>query len=121
MSLEIAKEASKVVLEKKGTDLVLLDLKPQEDTCDYQLLCSVENEVHAKTISDAIERQCAKAIKIKPVFVEGRTNAQWIAMDYGSIIIHIFLSTVRNYYALERLWPQIQLSFLSDSNGQEGK
>ena len=106
MSMEIIKEAAKVAFEKKAEHLVVLDLKPQEDTCDYQLICSVENEIQAKTIVDSIERHCAETLKVKPVCVDGRVNAQWIAMDYGSVIIHVFLKNLRNYYALERLWPK---------------
>ena len=55
MSIEIIEEAAKAAFEKKGENLVVLDLTPQEDTCDYQLICSVENEVQAKTIVDSIE------------------------------------------------------------------
>ena len=117
MSIEIIEEAAKAAFEKKGENLVVLDLTPQEDTCDYQLICSVENEVQAKTIVDSIEQQCATKLKVKPVCVDGRTNGQWIAMDYGSVIIHVFLKTLRDYYALERLWPKA--SFQPTEDGEQ--
>jgi ribosome-associated protein len=104
--LEIAKEAITAAADKKAVRPVLLDLKGVSDLCEYQFICSGENERQTRAIADAIEDRCKKIGGIRPIAIEGKQSGNWILLDYGSTIVHIFFSYLRDYYALEQLWPK---------------
>jgi ribosome-associated protein len=70
---------------------------------DYFLVCSATNPRQGQAISDEIGRQLAEVGEF-PISVEGYSAAEWILMDYGDFIVHVFSETARSYYELERLW-----------------
>jgi len=117
--LDIAREAVTAAADKKAIRCVLQDLRGLSDLCDYQLVCSGENERQTKAIADSIEERCRRIGNIRPVAVEGKQSGNWIMIDFGSTLIHIFYDAVRNYYALESLWPKAKLLPLSP--GDEAK
>lgn len=102
--LEIAQQAAIAAADKKATRPVLLDLRGESDMCDYQFICSGENERQTRAIADAIEARCREIGNIRPIAIEGKQSGNWILLDYGSTLIHIFYSYLRDYYALEQLW-----------------
>lgn len=104
--LEIAKEAIAAAADRKAVRPVLLDLKGVSDLCEYQFICSGENERQTRAIADAIEERCKKVGGIRPIAIEGKQSGNWILLDYGSTLIHIFYNYIRDYYALEQLWPK---------------
>ena len=106
MSTKIVKMACKAAEEKQASQLVVLDLKGRSEVCDYQLVCSADNEKQTKAIADNIEVLCKSELRIAPLSIEGRASGHWIAMDYGSVIIHVFHKKLRDYYAIESLWPK---------------
>ena len=101
---QLAEVAKKAALEKKAEDILLLGMEGRSSLCDYQMLCSAENENQSRAIAAAIEEFCFKELKQRPYAIEGKGGGHWIAMDYGSIIIHIFHKQLREHYNLERLW-----------------
>ena len=103
--IEIAKEAALAAADKKAFRPVLIDLRGLADFCDYQFICSGENDRQTKAIAEAIEERCKKN-GVRPAAVEGRQSGNWITMDYGSTIIHVFFDYLRDYYALEEIWPK---------------
>lgn len=103
--LEIAKEAAAAAADKKAVRPVLLDLRGVADLCEYQFICSGENERQTRAIADAIEERCRKVGNIRPFAIEGKQTGNWILMDYGGTLIHIFYNYFRDYYAIEELWP----------------
>jgi ribosome-associated protein len=105
-SIDIAREAAAAALDKKAVRPIMLDLRGVSDLCDYQFICSGENERQTRAIADAIEARCREVGGIRPVAIEGKQSGNWILLDYGSTIIHIFFSYLRDYYALEQLWPK---------------
>jgi ribosome-associated protein len=105
-SIDIAREAAAAALDKKAVRPVMLDLRGVSDLCDYQFICSGENERQTRAIADAIEARCKEVGGIRPVAIEGKQSGNWILLDYGSTIVHIFFSYLRDYYALEQLWPK---------------
>jgi ribosome-associated protein len=107
--LELAQVAAKTATDKKAKRIVLLDLKGMSDLCDYQLICSADNERQTGAIASAIEDGLRIALGVKPSAIEGKTNGHWILMDYGALSIHIFYDYLRDYYALEEIWPQATL------------
>ena len=98
-------------LEKKALDPVLLELKGTTSFTDYFLLCSGKSDRQVQAIAQGIEEALRKK-GIRPLGEEGMTEGRWILIDYGDVVIHIFLEPVRRFYDLEGLWidaPQIDL------------
>lgn len=103
--LNFAKQAGMAAAEKKATRIIVLDLHGKSDLCHAKMICSASNDVQTRAIADAIESHCFKVAGVKPVMVEGKQNGHWIVLDYGFVIVHIFFDYLRDYYALEQLWP----------------
>ena len=89
--------------ERKGRDTVVLDLTELTPISDYFVICSGTSSMHARAISEHIEVTCKKA-GFRRLGIEGEQNARWILIDYGDIVVHIFLDETRWFYNLERLW-----------------
>jgi ribosome-associated protein len=98
-----ARSAARAALDKRATDLVLLDVRAVSSIADYFLVCSGKSTTHLETISDAILAEL-KAEAIRPLHAEGAAESGWILLDYGDVLMHVFLEDTRAYYALERLW-----------------
>jgi ribosome-associated protein len=102
---DLAKRAAAAVKDKKGSKIVLMDLKGVSDFCEIQLVCSGENDRQTKAIAEAIEAGCRETFGIRPYAVEGKQSGTWVFMDYGALIVHVFQAEVRDYYAIETIWP----------------
>ena len=95
--------AAKAAESKKAIDLRILDLREITSFTDYFIICSVLNPRQGQAVCDEIEKQLEETGEV-PVNIEGYDQAEWILMDYGDFIVHIFSETARSYYDLERLW-----------------
>ena len=89
--------------EKKGRDIISLKLRGLTVICDYFLLVSATNTRQAQSICDNIEEKM-KENALPPLRIEGYREGSWILLDFGSVVVHIFLEEERQYYDLERLW-----------------
>lgn len=105
-ALEFVKGAAKIAEGKKANRVVLQDLRGQSDICEYQLICSGSNAQQTKAICQGIEAFGKNNFGLKPIAVEGRQSGNWILLDFGNSIIHIFEESIRDYYAVDRLWPK---------------
>ena len=90
-------------MEKLGEDILLLDIRPVSMIADYFVLCSGTSERQVEAIHENILTEL-KEMDIRPLHLEGTGPSGWILMDYGSVIVHIFLPVTRQYYNLEQLW-----------------
>lgn len=97
------KTSVKVSLEKNGEDLIVLDLRGIASFTDFFIIMHGNSSRQNTTITESIERELRKA-NIKPLSVEGRERAEWILLDFGSFIVHVFSPKAREYYSLEKLW-----------------
>ena len=98
--------AAEAANAKKGIDIRLLDLRRvQSGVSDYLLMCSANSQPHMKAIRDSIE-DSLEQMGLRPLHQEGSKGSQWIAIDYGGLLIHIFHEDARAFYSLERLWPE---------------
>lgn len=88
---------------KKAFDLLVLDLREVTSFTDYFVICSVSNPRQGHAVCDEIQKGL-KEIGELPVSIEGYDTAEWILMDYGDFLVHIFSEAARSYYDLERLW-----------------
>lgn len=90
--------------EKLAGETVVLDLRSLVDSFDALVVTSGRNDRQVRSIADEVERLVALATELKPLRVEGYDAGEWIALDYGDVIVHVFDETAREYYDLEHLW-----------------
>jgi ribosome-associated protein len=95
--------AARIALDHKALDLVVLDVQGLSGVTDYFLLCSGRSTTHLRTIAEAI-RDELKAADVRPLHAEGTPESGWMLLDYGDVLVHVFLEETRVYYSLERLW-----------------
>jgi ribosome-associated protein len=98
-----ADAAARSALEKKARDVVTLHLAGLTDIADYFVLASGGSERHVRTISEAVEHGM-KEKGVAPFSTEGHEEGRWVIIDYGDVVIHVFLESVRELYDLENLW-----------------
>ncbi len=105
----------KGIQEKKGHDIVIVDLSPIEDTiCKAFVICTANSPSHAQALTDSIAETARKEADNKPMAVDGLRNSQWVAMDYADVMVHIFLPETRDFYDLEHLWADAPLTEIAD-------
>lgn len=97
------REAVAAADDRKAIDLRVLHLHKVSDFTDYFVICSGTSERQVQAISNAIEERL-RAQRIRPLHVEGQNRGQWVLMDYGAFVVHVFAEEPRRFYALERLW-----------------
>ena len=105
------KLAVQACLEKKAEDLSVLELRELSSFTDYFLIMHGNSIRQNSAIAEGLESELKK-MGIRPLSVEGRNSADWILLDYGHFIVHIFSPKAREYYSLEKLWGDApRLSF----------
>jgi ribosome-associated protein len=97
------KEAVAAADDRKALDLRVLRLREVSDFTDYFLICSGTSERQVQAIANAIEERL-RAEHVRPLHVEGYNRGQWVLLDYGDFVAHVFTEEPRSFYALERLW-----------------
>ena len=111
-SLELAKVAAVAADDKKATDISLIGLTGLSDVCDYFLICTAANRPQLDAVIEAIEEKVKANCGEKPLAVEGRAGSNWVLIDYGSVVAHVFKPEIRDFYRLDRLWgeaPRVRL------------
>jgi ribosome-associated protein len=103
-----ARELIDAIAEKKGSDIVLLDVHSVSLLADYFIICSGDTERQVKAIVDEVLERGAE-VGMKPLRVEGSAASGWMVLDYATVIVHIFLPAQRDYYDLEDLWSDAPL------------
>jgi ribosome-associated protein len=96
--------AIRCAADRKAFDMSVLDLRQIASFAEYFVIASGANQRQVQAISDEIEEQLKKQLSSRPVRIEGYSSAEWILMDYGDFIVHIFNKESREFYDLERLW-----------------
>jgi ribosome-associated protein len=102
-ALQLAKLCAAAALDKKATDILVLDLREVSSIADFFVIVSGTSEPHLKAIADEIEKQ-TRQHGDKPRAMDGFPASHWIVMDFTDVIVHIFHPKVREHYALENLW-----------------
>src|ERR1044071_1286562 len=90
--------------EKKAHDLVVLDLREVASFTDYFVIASGTNVRQVQAVADEVREQLHKQLSVKPARVEGYNTVEWVLLDYGDFIFHVFEEKSRRFYDLERLW-----------------
>ena len=112
------------IQEKKGKKIVVADLTSIEDTiCKYFVICQGNSPSQVSAIVDSIKEFTRKGADSKPyaieigrahVAIDGLRNAEWVAMDYADVLVHVFLPETRAFYNLEHLWADAKLTQIPD-------
>ncbi len=95
-----------VIADKKGEDVLLLDIRDISILADYFVVGSVTSERQAKAIIEGVKQETKQAFDVRPLHVEGESATGWVLMDYGDVVVHLFAPEVRAYYDLEGLWRE---------------
>ncbi|AZU00651.1 ribosome silencing factor [Brevibacterium linens ATCC 9172] len=105
-STQLLRTAAKAADEKLGTDIIGLDVSSTLYITDAFLIVSADNERQIGAIIDAIEQELQLVHDLTPLRREGR-GGDWVLLDFGEIVVHVFSAEQREYYALERLWKDV--------------
>ena len=100
----------------KAKEIVSLNLTGLDSAvCDYFVICHGTSDTHVSAISESIINQTLKTLKEKPWHKEGLTNGNWVLLDYGNVVAHIFQKENREYYNLEKLWGDAKFQSFKES------
>ena len=103
------------IQEKKGKNIIIADLTSIEDTiCKYFVICQGNSPSQVSAIVDSIREFTRKGAGSKPFAIDGLRNAEWVAMDYSDVLLHVFLPETRDFYNLEHLWADAKLTQIPD-------
>ncbi len=105
-TLHIARTIVASLEEKKGEDILLLDLIGVCSFTDYFILCSGTSERSIKALADEVRKVLKEKHSVMDQGVEGDAQSGWVLIDYGDVILHIFSKVLREYYQLEDLWRE---------------
>ena len=100
---ERVREAVSAADDRKAVDLKVLQLEKITDFTDYFLICSGTNERQVQAIANNVEERL-RAEGARPLHIEGYNRGQWVLLDYGDLVVHVFDGQTRGFYSLERLW-----------------
>jgi ribosome-associated protein len=109
-SIDLARNCVWAAQEKKALDPIILDLRNISTITDYLVICSAQSEPQIKAIANGVELVLKENFERHPLAVDGFPTSQWIVIDYGDVMFHIFHEQKRSVYALEDLWsdaPQV--------------
>jgi ribosome-associated protein len=104
-SWERVVECSRAALDRKAQELVVLATRELTSIADYFVICSGRSDTQVQAIADAVEQHLSQ-LGERPQHVEGREHGQWVLIDFGDVVVHVFNEPVRSFYDLERLWSR---------------
>ena len=107
-ALALARRIVELASDKKASDIVLLEIGGLTTLADYFVICSGQSERQLGAIVDGIAEALRKE-GLRPIGREGSSNAHWLLIDYGSVIVHVMAPPERDYYQLEKLWSDAPL------------
>ena len=112
---KLIEQINEGIQDKKGKKIVIADLTQIDDTiCNYFIICQGNSPSQLTAIVESVKDFAREGANAKPYAVDGLRNAQWVAMDYAEVLVHVFLPEVRNYYNLENLWADSKLTEIPD-------
>jgi ribosome-associated protein len=115
-SKDLSELVVKGMTEKKGQDIVILDLrKVKNSITDFFVICSGNSDTQIDALANSVEEEVYKLSKTEPWQKEGKANGEWILIDYVDVVAHIFNKERRKHYDLEELWGDAEVTYLEDS------
>lgn len=116
-SLEIAKNIADICYKKLANDVIVLDMSKNESMCecDYFVIADVQTQNQLKDIAQTIDEELSSQ-GIEPRSIQGKNDNAWTLMDYNLVIVHLFISSERDYYNLEGMWKDAPLIYAPEAN-----
>ena len=114
----LANDIQKALDDKKGIDISIISVGRQTVLADYFVLANGTSSTHIIALTDEVEKQLNDKHGLLPSRVEGISGRNWVLMDYGSVVVHIFTKEARDFYKLDRLWAESGISHIK-TNEQE--
>jgi ribosome-associated protein len=112
---QIVEQIVEGIQERKGKNIVIVDLNKLKDApCSFFVICQGDSNIHVNSIAISIKEWVRDHIQVKPYVMDGFENSEWIAIDYGQIIVHVFQRHARFFYDLEHLWADADLKLIPD-------
>lgn len=105
-ALQLARSIVEILEEKKGEDILLLDLIGLCSFTDYFVICTGSSERSIKALSDEVLKIIKKRDALQAQGIEGDVASGWVLIDFGDVVLHLFSQSVRRYYQLEDLWRE---------------
>src|SRR6478609_8120287 len=110
----------KGMLEKKASDIVVMDLRKVKNAiADFFVICSANSDKQLDAISESVDEEVYKTLKENPWHTEGKHNKEWMLLDYIEVVAHIFRKDRRSFFALETLWGDAVITEVSDEPEQK--
>lgn len=103
-SLRTALVAADAAEDKLATDVLVIRVGPITGVCEFFVLATAANDRQVRAVVDHVEAEVAERIGERPISVEGADARRWVLLDYGDVVVHVFLAEEREYYRLERLY-----------------
>jgi len=97
------------IVDKKGSDILLLDIRDQAVFADYFLICNGENERQLKALAEHVAQDAKEDGSVPVLGIEGKASSGWVLVDFGDLIVHLFSPEQRNYFRLEDIWDQARV------------
>ncbi|MDQ3194334.1 MAG: ribosome silencing factor [Bacteroidota bacterium] len=112
-SKELAFKAAYLMLQKKGSRIVVMDLKALTTVTDYFVICSATSDTQVKAIADFVKTE-TKKFDETAWHNEGYSNLSWVLLDFVNVVVHVFLEDTRKFYNLEGLWADAEIKEVKD-------
>lgn len=112
-SKELAHLTAKLIQNKKGENIKILDLTNLTPVTDFFVICTATSEPQVKAIADHVSEETRKKME-RPWHSEGYQNLSWVLLDYVNVVVHIFLPESRKFYNLEGLWGDAVITEVKD-------
>lgn len=111
----LAKAIVEGIRNKKGRKIVLVDMGELESApCRYFVIAEGTSNTQVAAIADEVEDYVRKGVGDKPIAIVGQDNAEWVAIDYVDVIVHIFQPQIREFYDIEHLWGDARITMFPD-------
>ena len=113
-SMELALKICKAASNKKAADIITMDMRGVMFSTDYFVICSAPTATQVRAIADNIEEELEENENLHFGHREGYHEGEWVLLDYGDVVVHIFKTENREYYALEKLWGDAEITKYED-------
>ena len=115
----LGREIINCIKEKKGQNIVQIDLsKTDNSVCEFFIITHADSDTQVRAIAKHIEESLKNKHQTRALHAEGYENAHWILLDYNSVVVHVFLEQIREYYKLEELWADAEIELISEPEAE---
>ena len=105
---------NEALLEKKAENILQLEVSAISSITDYFIICHAGSDTQVKALASNVVQKVNEDLEERPIRREGMDTRRWVTIDYGNIIVHIFLAELRKYYQLEKMWSDAIITEITD-------